>query len=280
MVTTAADADDRPGVTDRQGDAAAPGSLLDSQATLAADRFAALSDTFDDWTRRRLLAVGLRAGWTCWEVGAGGPRVPAWLAEQVGSTGRVVATDIDVTWMPADAPFEVRRHDVAADAPPEGGFDLVHVRLVLTHVAARAEALRRMAAALRPGGWLVVEDFDVSIQPRACPDAATEDEDRANRVRAGFVELLVSRGVDPVLGRTLRKRLVALGLADVGGEAYAPLAGPSTRALEQTNTLQVRDALVGLGLGPDVDRHLEALAARRIEVATPPLVTAWGRRAA
>jgi hypothetical protein len=149
--------------------------------------------------------------------------------------------------------------------------------LVLTHVPQRAEALRRMAAALRPGGWLVVEDFDVSIQPRACPDAATDDEERANRVRAGFIELLLGRGVDPVLGRTLRKRLVALGLADVGAEAYSPLAVPATRQLERSNTLQLRDGLVALGLGDDVDRHLEALAAGRVEIATPPLVTAWGR---
>ena len=179
--------------------------MLENRATEAADRFAALSDTFDEWTQRRLLAIGLRQGWACWEVGAGGPRVPTWLVGRVGRSGRVVATDIDVSLVPADAPFEVVRHDVTADDPPAGGFDLVHVRIVLTHVPQRAEALRRMASALRPGGWLVVEDFDMSIQPRACPDAATEDEERANRIRAGFVELLLGRGVDPVLGRTLRK---------------------------------------------------------------------------
>jgi SAM-dependent methyltransferase len=252
--------------------------LLADHSPEAAERLAALCDTFDDWTQRRLLALGLRAGWSCWEVGAGGPRLPGWLAHQVGPTGHVLATDVDVSWLPTDAPFEVRRHDVTADPPPAERFDLVHVRSVLNHVSQRAEALRRMAAALRPGGWMVVEDFDVSIQPRACPDAATHDEERANRVRAGFIELLLGRGVDPVLGRTLRKRLVALGLADVGAEAYSPLAVPATRALERANTLQARDGLVALGLGDDVERHLEALAAGRIEIAIPPLVTAWGRR--
>jgi SAM-dependent methyltransferase len=252
--------------------------LLENRAVQAGDRFAALSDTFDEWTHRRLLALGLSAGWSCWEVGAGGPRVPTWLADQVGADGRVLATDIDIAWMPADAPFEVCAHDVVSDPVPEGGFDLVHVRLVLTHLPGRAEALRRMASALRPGGWLVVEDFDVSNQPRACPDAATDEEERANRVRAGFVELLAARGADLVLGRTLRKRLAALGLVEVGAEAYAPLAVPATRALERANTLQVRQGLIGLGLGDDVDRHLEALDAGRIEIATPPLVTAWGRR--
>ena len=254
------------------------GYLLANRAAETADRFAALSDTFDEWTRRRLCALGIGEGWSCWEVGAGGPRVPGWLTELVGASGRVLATDIDVSWMPSGSPFEVRCHDVVTDPVPEGGFDLVHARLVLTHIPRRIEALRRMSSALRPGGWLVVEDFDVSCQPRACPDAATDDEERANRIRAGFIELLADRGADLVLGRTLRKRLVALGLTDVGAEAYAPLAVPATRVLERANIEQVREGLVALGLGDDVDRHLEALAAGRIEIATPPLVTAWGRR--
>ncbi len=252
--------------------------LLENTAAEAGDRFGALSATFDEWTRRRILALGATSGWSCWEVGAGGPSVAAWLARVVAPTGRVVATDIDVSWLPADAPFEVLRHDVAEDLPPHGGFDLIHVRLVLTHVPKRAEALRRIASALRPGGWLVVEDFDVSIQPRACPDAATEDEDRANRIQAGCIELLAARGVDLVLGRTLRKRLVALGLIDVGAEAYAPLAVPATRELAIANTLHVREGLSALGLADYIEPHLEALRTGRIEIATPPLVTAWGRR--
>ena len=135
-----------------------------------------------------------------------------------------------------------------------------------------------MAAALAPGGWLVIEDFDVSVQPRAYPDAATPEEDRANRMREGLIELLVQRGVDLTLGRTLRRRLLGLGLADIGAEAYARLAVPATRRLEIANTLHERDRLEALGCGDEIDAHLEALAAGRIDVATPPLVTAWGRR--
>jgi SAM-dependent methyltransferase len=188
-----------------------------------------------------------------------------------------VATDLDTSWMPPDASFSVERRDVATDPPPAGPFDLVHARLVLTHVPERDEALRRMASALRPGGWLVIEDFDVSVQPRACPDAATAEEDRANRLREGFIELLVQRGVDLTLGRTLRRRLLGLGLTDVGAEAYAPLAVPATRRLEIANTLQVRAGLEALGLGVDVAAHLDDLAAGRLDIATPPLITAWGR---
>jgi SAM-dependent methyltransferase len=120
------------------------------------------------------------------------------LAQPVGTDGTVLATDIDPSWVGGVAPdgVEVRRHDVAQDDPPEGGFDLVHARLVLMHVPDRGEAMRRMAAALRPGGHLLIEDFDVDLQPLACPDATGPEHERAERIRAGFIALLVTRGVD------------------------------------------------------------------------------------
>jgi hypothetical protein len=88
------------------------GYLLNNQQAEAERRLDALSELFDPATFRHLAAVGVTAGWVCWEVGAGGASVPAWLAEQVGPSGRVVASDIDTAWMPAHgAAFEVLRHD-------------------------------------------------------------------------------------------------------------------------------------------------------------------------
>ena len=118
------------------------------------------------------------------------------LARRVGPTGEVLASDIDTSWLTDAEEFAVLHHDVAVHPAPAGVFDLVHARLVLTHVAHRSVAMWHMAGALRPGGWLVIEDFDVSAQPLACPDAATDDEERANRVRAGFIELLAAWDVD------------------------------------------------------------------------------------
>ena len=54
----------------------------------------------------------------------------------------------------------MRRHDVAREAPPGDPFDLVHARLVLVHLPDRERALAAMVGALRPGGWLLVEDAD------------------------------------------------------------------------------------------------------------------------
>lgn len=136
---------------------------------------------------------------------AGSASVPLGLAERVGPTGAVVATDIDVSWTRdiGSGVIEVLRHDMAADPPPPGGFDLVHARLVLVHVTDRAEALRRMVRALRPGGRLLLEDADPGLQPLLCPDESGPEQRLANRLRSGFRDLMAARGADLAYGRTL-----------------------------------------------------------------------------
>jgi SAM-dependent methyltransferase len=253
--------------------------LLDNQATEAEDRFSALSAVFDPVTFRHVDALGIAAGQHCWEVGAGGPSIPDGLAARVRPGGRVVATDIDTRWL-ADRvgpDVQVVRHDVARDDPPDEGFDLVHARLVLIHLPEREEALHRMVAALRPGGWLLVEDFDITLQPLVCPDEVTPDQRLANRIKAEFRELLRDRGADMDLGRRLPRLFRDAGLTTVGADAYFPLAVPPVAALERANTLQVRDAIVARGaVSPDdVDRYLDLTA--ELDLATAPLVSAWGR---
>lgn len=171
------------------------GYLLENRNAEAAQRFAALSALFDPGTLRQFEACGLAAGWRCWEVGAGGPALVRTIAERTGPSGYVLATDIDDSWAKdAAAPnVEVRRHDVARDAPPGGSFDLVHARLVLVHVPERERALRNMIAALRAGGWLVIEDADPALQPLSCIDPYGPEQELANRIRQGFRTLLASR---------------------------------------------------------------------------------------
>ena len=122
-----------------------------------------------------------------------------------GDDGRVLATDIDVSWIEAAANpvLEVRRHDVIRDPPPPETFDLVHARLVLVHLEDRAAALQVMVDALRPGGWLVLEDADPALQPLACPDERGPAEELANRLRTRIRTLMVQRGADLGYGRTL-----------------------------------------------------------------------------
>lgn len=85
------------------------GYLLDNRQAEAGRRFGALAELFDPVTFRHFETVGVAAGWRCWEAGAGGPSVPTWLAERVGTTGTVVASDLDVSWLPeTTVPFDLR----------------------------------------------------------------------------------------------------------------------------------------------------------------------------
>lgn len=256
--------------------------LLDNRAHEAGRRFDSLSAIFDPVTFRHLETLGVNRGWRCWEVGAGGPSVPSWLAARVGPTGHVLATDIDIGWITGDlgGQVEVRNHDVAHDEPPSGRFDLVHARFVLTHLTDRDLALERMVAALRPGAWLLIEDFDSALQPLACLDGGLPAQHRANKLRDGFLALLSQRGVDLEYGRSLPRRLRAQGLSEVSADAYFPVALPAGAALDRANISQVRDVLVAQGLATpeEIAEHLAAIDAGELDIATPPLISVWGRR--
>ncbi len=256
--------------------------LLDNRVVEAGDRIAALAALFDPVTFRHVDALGIARGWRCWEVGAGGPSVPRGLAARVGPEGRVLATDIELAWAgaAAGAPIEVRRHDVARDAPPAELFDLVHARLVLVHLPERERALQSMVSVLRPGGWLLVEDADPALQPLSVIDPVSAEDLLANKLRTGFRTLLAERGVDLAYGRKLPRLLRAAGLGDVAADAYFPVALPGCAPLELATVKFLRAQLLanGIATAEEIDRHLASVAAGRLDLAQPPMISAWGRR--
>jgi SAM-dependent methyltransferase len=193
-----------------------------------------------------------------------------------------LATDIDVSWAAeaTDTVVEVRQHDVAADPVPDGQFDLVHARLVLVHVPDRAAAMANMVAALRPGGWLLVEDADPSLQPLSCLEVLGPEQELANKLRSGFRALMAQRGVDLAYGRTLPRLLREAGLSEVGADAAFPVALPECAKLETATITLIRDQLVTHEVATDleIERHLANVAAGKLDLTQPPMIAAWGRR--
>jgi ubiquinone/menaquinone biosynthesis C-methylase UbiE len=258
------------------------GYLLDNRQNEAGQRFDALSALFDPTTFRHIERSGIGLGWRCWEVGAGGTSVISWLARQVGPTGQVLATDIDTSWAATAArpPVEIRTHDVGAEEPPGEDFDLVHARLVLVHVPDRDRALDSMIKALRPGGRILVEDADPALQPLSCPDEYGPEQRLANRLRQGFRKLLAERGADLSYGRKLPRLLREAGLSAVESEAFFPVTSPACTALEAATVRQIRHRLVAAGLATDeeIDQHLTNVEAGGMDLATAPMISAWGRK--
>jgi SAM-dependent methyltransferase len=244
------------------------------------DRFNALSCLYDCETMRQLEARGVGEGWTCLEVGGGGGSIAGWLADRVGRTGKVLVTDIDPRFLEGfEAPnIEVRQHNIATDPLPEGAFDLIHARLVLMHVPEREKVLARLVEALKPGGWLVDEEFDsVSVLPDPVGSGEVLLE-----TRNAVMRFLQDRCVERRWGRMLFGRFRALGLVDVNAEARLSvwhLGSPGTSLMRATFE-QLREALIegGYITQQEFDRDIASLDDPAIMAPSPLMWTAWGRR--
>jgi SAM-dependent methyltransferase len=122
----------------------------------------------DDVYRRPLATalerLALGPGWKCVDVGAGGGDVSVALAEIVGRDGRVYAVDSDPAARDEVAEAAAAHSQVLAitqageDLRLPEPVDLAFCRFLLLHVDDPALVLERMAAAVRPGGWVVAQE--------------------------------------------------------------------------------------------------------------------------
>lgn len=256
---------------------------FDNAAVLAsADRFTSLQHCYDPISVTRLCALGIGPGWRCLEVGAGAGSVANWLGERVGPGGSVVATDIDAGLVGETADnVEVRTHDIARDPLPEAAFDLVHARLVLLHLPERRRALHRIWHALKPGGNLLLEDFDCTWMPvLAAPDAASVR--LFAKVVDGIHELLTRAGADIAWGRNAYRVLVDTGYVDLDVHGYSEVwhGGSIGTQLHRANAQQTAERLVRLGLATagEIERFLSLIADPHLAVSSYLLLSTSGRR--
>lgn len=253
-------------------------------APVAAERrrLAGIEDTADPGTHRILDALGVTSGWSCVEVGAGGGSIARWLADRVGPSGHVLALDLEPAVVDDGGRpnLEVRRHDVVTDALPAGVHDLVHARLLLAHLGDWEIALNRCVAALRPGGVLVVEDYDwVSwvADPGNDPEANTVH----GEVEAAVREFALAHGYDMFFGRTLARRLAAAGLVDVAAEGRTHLdrGGSAHMAAHRLSREHLRAGVLAAGAvdADEFDRALALLDDPDFRIMCPTMIAAWGR---
>jgi SAM-dependent methyltransferase len=228
----------------------------DSPDAFERERLALLTDVCDPVTTRRLRELGVGPGWRCLEVGAGDGSVARWLAGCVEPGGCVVATDLDPRFLIEHGlpNLEVRRHNLLEDELEKAHYDLVHCRAVLHHLPDPWRGLRRLFDAVRPGGWLLVEEFDVGAFGAADPGhpRAAEFDPRA---RALWDALQAAGPLDPTFGRRLPALVEALGLWDIGHEGVSLTGrggGPLARLLQMTDEL-LRSRCVAAGALTEAD---------------------------
>ncbi|HUU30118.1 MAG TPA: methyltransferase domain-containing protein [archaeon] len=120
------------------------------------------------------------------------------LSRATGSTGRVLAVDIDTEALAILAGLAEREnlanigivHATADDSRlPPGSCDLIFICNTLHHIGNRAEYLRRLKRALKPKGRVAVVDFfkkDIPVGPRSASHKLSKEEAKTAFLEAGY----------------------------------------------------------------------------------------------
>ncbi len=182
--------------------------MFDNSSTVEYERLDLMSKILDPWTCGYLTALGVDAGWHCLEIGGRNGSISEWLADRVGSSGSVTSIDINpvqLELVPAQN-LAVRQLDVRTGDLPTQSYDLVLCRAWLHQIAEYAPlVLANMAAAVRPGGWLFVQEPDFHL-------ATTTEPEVWARTWRGLIEWGQANGVDWFIGRRLPGLVADLGL--------------------------------------------------------------------
>ncbi len=203
---------------------------------------------FQERLARVLIAdLGLPIGSRGLDVGCGVGLYTLWLAEAVGSTGKVVGIEptaerVDaalalVGAQPAAARMELRQGDGTALYMASDSFDWVWCGDVLHHILDTGAALAEFRRVVRPGGRIIVKESQV-LSAMLLPG----HPELERRIQLAEIE----RTLDEGGGRSFQERrqttLVSLrdaGLEDVDARTYlierrAPLDGTDREYIQRT----------------------------------------------
>ena len=253
---------------------------LDSAWHAERDRLDGITRLYDPGTLEICEGLGVSGGWHCLDVGAG--------------TGTLAQFTLPARRTFGNRHRARRRHPLPESArirapagrggrhhqgaPPADRFDFVHARLLLEHLVERETVLAAMVQATKPGGWVLIEDFDWATALVIDPPSPTQEKGAT-----AIMDLFVSHGYAPTYGRTLLRRLEAAGLIDIGTRAQSiQVRADRLHGLPQWELLadQLAPGLRASGLVTDEDlERFHALWHDGETVCFSPLmVSCWGRR--
>ncbi len=168
------------------------------------------SEDRETYVRRHeiVAALGLSPGMSVADIGAGTGLFTRLFAEKVGAKGKVYAVDIAPEFLAhiaADAKKHARKQIVTVQGTqettnlPKDSLDLVFLSDVYHHLERPQKILASLRQALKPGGKLVVVEFD-RVEGRSSPFVL-------KHVRAGqdvFVKEIEKAGFKRTSGTTRR----------------------------------------------------------------------------
>jgi len=182
------------------------------------DRLAFLNNVFGDHSRNFLVRSGLGKGKSVLELGCGTGSMTTWLAEQVGSTGRVIAVDasekqIDIARQAAVKNKIENIQFVCSTIEsldfPDSSIDLAYSRFLLMHLDDPKQALIKIKKHLKPKGVIACEE------PHAASLVTTPRNEHIMRFNEYFIQLGKMRGLDFNIGDKLFSMLGTAGYSNL-----------------------------------------------------------------
>jgi len=269
----------------------APGYVLGSEAAEVA-RLDGQAAAIAPATAVLLRAAGVGGDMRVLDLGTGLGHVAFAVAELLGPGGTVVGVDQAA---PLLSIAEQRRRaaglegvrfeegdarGVRADAP----FDAVVMRLLLFHLPDALDVVRRQLRALRPGGLVVLLDFDNGAS-RTDPPV-----ELVARLLGWMERGFRSAGANPRIGTQLAPLLRAAGaeaVTTLGIQGYFAHDDPRGPAMLAGVMRALAPRIVAEGIATEDELDLGTLEARigqaveaaRAVLLPPAVVGAWGRAA-
>ena len=158
--------------------------------------------------------AGIGPGMKCADLGCGGGEVTLEMARLVDPGGSVTGVDMDEVKLGLARQAAVERgvsnveflaRNLSNWDEPDA-YDVVYSRFVLQHLSEPADLLRRMWAAVRTGGRVIVEDADFDGLCCHPPNAGFDFFVRA------YAEVIRRRGGDHAIGRKLYQYFLQAGI--------------------------------------------------------------------
>ena len=229
---------------------------FDHEWELERQRLRSFELVTDPSTIRTLQEIGVALKWHCLEMGAGGGSIADWLCQRVGAEGRVVAADIEIKFLKEldYTNLAVLEHNLIIDQLPESEFDLAHERSVLAHLPQREEILKKLANAVKPGGWLFVEEPDCivfGVDPSVPPPMRVV----AKKVDEAIIQVLENVGADAYFGGRIFGLLRSIGLESVQGRGEVSVCQGGTTSVEffKLTAERLRPAILASGHVTEAD---------------------------
>lgn len=246
------------------------------------ERLGYIEQSWDPGSTSHFNDIGVSAGWDVLMVAGGGGSLVEWMAERVAPTGKVLATDLDPRFLrpltQRHRNLEVREHNVVTEDLPADRFDLVHTRLLVSFLPEREAVIAKMARSVKPGGWLMIEDFDSASLGPAYPSEASE------KVRQASAEFHLKNGYDHYTGRRLAGWFRRAGMVEIDAHgSVLSLRGSASAALTPVYLAalrQQRSRMIEAGLISEEDfKGLEQrYADPEYDSLSHTMMTVWGRR--